>query len=288
MSTNIIQKKSSKTAAYTCCMRAASNLDKDPNYHSDDYLAPVLLPKFARMFINIIKKILAPRGIYEYIIARTKYIDSVFKKVIEEDFKQILLFGAGFDTRAIRFLDNNQNIKVFELDAKYTQEAKINQFKKRKVKSPENLVYIPIDFNKEKIEDKLDEYKFLKNEKCLFILEGLIMYLDEKSVNNTFRIIHEYAGNNSQVVFDYIYASVLRKENLYYGEKSIHKTVLNASEPWTFGIEKGEIGDFLLKKGFRLIEHFNSEELEKKYFKNNTGKTVGRVNGTHCLALAGK
>ncbi|MBN2519784.1 MAG: class I SAM-dependent methyltransferase, partial [Bacteroidales bacterium] len=167
-------------------------------------------------------------------------------------------------------------------------EAKINQFKKRKVKSPDNLVYIPIDFNKETIENKLDEYGFLKNKKCLFILEGLIMYLDEQSVNNTFRIINEYAGNGSLLVFDYVYASVLRKENLYYGEKSIHKTVLNASEPWTFGIEKGEIENFLLKKGFKLVEHFNSEELEKKYFKNNSGKIVGRINGTHCLVLAGK
>ena len=66
-----IQKKSSKTAAYTCCMRAASFLDKNPFYHSDDSFAPVLLPELVRLFIKVIKRIVPPKGIYEYIIART-------------------------------------------------------------------------------------------------------------------------------------------------------------------------------------------------------------------------
>ncbi len=283
-----IQKKSSKTAAYTCCMRAASYLDKNPFYHSGDSVAYVLLPVFVRLFIKIIKSILAPRGIYEYVIGRTKYIDSIFEKAIEENYEQLVIFGAGFDSRGIRFLRNNHTVKVFELDAKTTQEAKLKQFKKRRIKSPENIVYIPVDFNEERIEDKLNEYGFIKNKKSLFILEGLTMYLEEDAVNSTFRIIHEYAGNDSLIVCDYIYASVLRKENIYYGEKSIHKVIFNASEPWKFGIEKGEIETFLLNRGFRLTEHIDPVSLEKRYFKDDTGKIVSKINGTHCLFLAEK
>lgn len=283
-----IQKKSSKTAAYTCCMRAASYLDSNPNYHSEDYIAPKLLPKFASLFINTIKNILAPKGIYEYVIARTKYIDKIFEKALNEDFEQILIFGAGFDSRGIRFLKEEQNIKVFELDTKFTQEAKIKQFIKRKVETPTNLVYIPIDFNKETVEEKLNEYGFMKNKKSLFILEGLIMYLEESAVDNTFKIIYEYAGKGSLVFFDYVYTSVLRNENIYFGEKSIHKVILNASEPWIFGIEKGEINNFLTKRGFKFIEHLDSFEMEERYFKSAKGEIVGRVNGTHCLVLAEK
>ena len=79
-----------------------------------------------------------------------------------------------------------------------------------------------------------------------------MMYLEEDAVNSMFRIIYEYAGNDSLNLCDYIYVSVLRKENIYYGEKSIHKVILNASEPWKFGIEKGEIETFLLNTGSGL------------------------------------
>jgi methyltransferase (TIGR00027 family) len=269
-------------------MRAASNLNKDPVYHSDDFIAPLLLPRFVRLFINIIKKILAPRGIYEYVIARTKYIDSVFENAIQENCEQILIFGAGFDSRGIRLSGKGKPVKVFELDARYTQEAKLNQLKKRRITAPGNIVYIPIDFNKERLEDKLVEYGFSKNKKSLFILEGLIMYLEETAVDNTFSIIHKFADRGSLVVCDYIYASVLRKENLYYGEKNIHRAVLYAGEPWKFGIEKGEIEIFLLNRGFKLIEHLDRGALENRYFIEKRGIISGRINGTHCLFLAEK
>ncbi|MBN1416144.1 MAG: class I SAM-dependent methyltransferase [Bacteroidales bacterium] len=288
MSRNRLQKKSSRTAAYTCTMRAASYLDKNPFYRSGDFIAPMILPRFVRIFISIIKRFLASMGIYEYVIARTKYIDSVFQYAVDNHFDQVILFGAGFDSRAIRFLKEKHTIVIYEIDTKYTQEAKQSQFKKRNIQTPENLIYISVDLNREKIEAKLDEAGVLKNKTCLFILEGLIMYLEADAVSDLFRILYDYAGDGSRVVFDYIYASVVRNENIYFGEKSIHKTILNASEPWIFGIEKGEISTFLSKKGFRLIEHMDTEAMEEKYFTDGAGERKGRINGTHCLVLAEK
>jgi len=51
------------------------------------------------------------------------------------------------------------------------------------------------------------------------------------------------------VVFDYIYASVLRRENKFYGEKEIYNTVSRAGEGWTFAIEDGHIKKFLAERG---------------------------------------
>ena len=42
-------------------------------------------------------KVAAAKGIYEYIIARTKYIDAAFKEALADHFGQILIFGAGFE-----------------------------------------------------------------------------------------------------------------------------------------------------------------------------------------------
>jgi O-methyltransferase involved in polyketide biosynthesis len=84
----------------------------------------------------------------------------------------------------------------------------------------------------------------------------------------------------------YIYASVLRHEDRYYGEKGAVETVTKAGEPWHFGIEKGEIGQFLSRYGFELRDHRDARDLEEMYFKDPAGRIVGRVNGTHCLARA--
>ena len=289
-----IESTTSRTAEFTCVSRAASFFEKNLWYKTDDFIAPRLVPKQLLPFLKLsfirylYKRVLAPNGIYEYVIARTKFIDSIFKKAISDRFDQILIFGAGFDTRGIRFSNYACNTKVFELDVPITQNAKINQLRKRNIKIPSNIVFMPVDFNRENLEDKLSEAGFQKNKKSLFILEGLVMYLTVDAVCSTFNVIQNYSGENSRIVFDYIYSSVLREENLYYGEKEIFNTVKKAGEGWSFGIEKGEIKNFLKKYDFSVIEHLNSEKMEKKYFEDDKGDIIGRINGTHCIVYANK
>ena len=285
-----IESKTSRTAEFTCMVRASSFYEKTPQYKSNDYIAPILVPKFFLPVIkisilrNFFKNRFFPPGMYEYVIARTKYIDSVFQNAMKDGFDQILIFGAGFDSRGVRFATLNKKTNIFELDAPVTQEAKINQFKNRKIEINSNITFISIDFNKESLEDKLTLSGFDKNKKSLFILEGLTMYLDFDAINSTFDIINEFAGENSEIVFDYVYSSVLREENLYYGEFEVFNGVKDRGEPWSFGIEKGEIESFLEDKNLKLIQNLNSEDLENEFFKDENGNILSKVNGTHCIA----
>jgi methyltransferase (TIGR00027 family) len=289
-----IESTTSRTAEMTCLSRACSALETNHCYKSDDYIAPLLLPNGLKPFLHIslarrlFTKVAAPNGIYEYVIARTKYIDPAYKRALTEQFDQVLIFGAGFDTRALRFQDAMGNSRVFELDVPVTQQAKIMQYQKRHLVIPPNLTFIAIDFDKESLPMKLNEAGFYKYRQCLFILEGLMMYLQPKSVAVTFRTIQDYAGKGSCVVFDYIYASVLRKEGIYYGEEGIIQTVSGAGEQWHFGIEKGQIEQFLAKYAMQLIDHKDARGLEQAYFSDIKGRIIGRVNGTHCLVTAEK
>ncbi len=288
-----IDSKTSRTAQWTCTCRVISFLETNEQYHSDDYVSLLIVPSFLkgmfkfsfgrRCFVNLTAK-----GIYEYVIARTKYIDSEFTNTLKEGCDQVLIFGAGFDSRGIRFPDLAQNTRIFELDVPITQNAKIGRYKEKGIKTPENLIFVPIDFEKQSIAERLNESGFIKGQKCLFILEGLIMYLQPEALERTFRIIQEYAGPGSKIIFDYIYASVLRKENLYYGEQDMVRRVSKAKEAWVFGIEKGKIKEFLAQYGFKMLDHSDSNDLEQKFFKDKDGKITGRVNGTHCLVTAVK
>jgi methyltransferase (TIGR00027 family) len=230
----------------------------------------------------------APKGIYEYVIARTKYIDAVFKQALTKEFNQVLIFGAGFDTRALRFQEVIGNARIFELDVQVTQQAKINQYQKRHLAIPQNLTFIAIDFDKESLPMKLNEAGFCMHRKTLFLLEGLVMYLQQDSVESTFQTIMDYAGKGSWIVFDYIFASVLRKEGTYFGETGIEQTVSSVGEQWHFGIEKGNIEQFLAKYAMKLIDHKEAKDLEQEYFTDSIGKIIGRVNGTHCLVTSEK
>jgi O-methyltransferase involved in polyketide biosynthesis len=130
------------------------------------------------------------------------------------------------------------------------------------------------------------ESGFEKDKKSLFILEGLTMYLQPESVDETFKIIREFAGVGSKVIFDYIYASVLRREHLYKGEKELYQSVFKEGEGFSFGIEKGSIDEFLAGYGLKALNIMDSTALTDMFFKDNKGKLLAMVNGTHCIVTA--
>ena len=225
---------------------------------------------------------------YEYVIARTKYIDAAFSQALAEQFDQVLVFGAGFDTRALRFEAEAGRTRIFELDVPVTQNAKLQEYRKKGLAIPSNVVFVAVDFDKESLPRRLDEAGFHTQQRSLFILEGLLMYLQPESVDELFRTIQGYAGPGSRVVFDYVHASVLRGEGKRYGERGATKMVAQADEPWQFGIESEAIEGFLSTYDLKLTDHRDAQALEAMYFTDGSGRVVGRVNGTHCLVTAQK
>jgi len=100
------------------------------------------------------------------------------------------------------------------------------------------------------------------------------------------KLIKRISGPDSRIVFDYIYSSVLRHEEKYYGDEELHKNVEDVGEPWGFGVEEDSIKTFLDEHGFRIIEELNGDTLDKRYFTDPDGNLVGRVNASHSIVLA--
>ena len=288
-----IESKISRTAEFTCLVRGLSNLEKREQYKSDDYVSLIIMndvirPLLAFSFFKRKFMDKYPAGMYEYVIARTKAIDGEFNRALEHGFEQILIFGAGFDSRGIRLGNNVKNTRVFELDAPVTQAAKIKRYRQKRVEIPENLVFIPIDFDRESLPERLEQSGFEKGRPSLFILEGLTMYLQPESVDGTFKVIEEFAGSGSRVIFDHIYASVVRQENVYEGEEALYSNVAAEGERFCFGIEKGHADEFLNAYGFTVEKIMDADALEDKFFHGMHGELVGRVNKTHCIITAVK
>ena len=263
-------------------------------YKSGDWVAPRLLPRKLQILLRIrltrtlLARLLGPQGIYEWVIARTRYIDEVFLRARAEGFAHILIFGAGFDSRAVRFQRELSDAKVFELDAPSTQAAKIGQFRGRGIAIPSNVIFVPINFEGDSITERLMEGGFCSGRKTLVLLEGVLQYLAPDAAHATLDVIRELIGPGSVLVFDYAHASVVRGEGNDFGEARMTRGVNRYGESWQFGLEEADVEPFLCRFGFRLLERSGPRELEKAYFTNEEGRVTARVNGTQSIVKAAR
>ena len=288
-----IERKGSSTAGYTCFSRACATREQDERFRGPDYLAEIFMPPIPNILLNVplLRKLcmrkLFPTGIYEYVLARTRVFDEVFVDALERGFSQVVMLGAGMDTRALRFQNRNKGATIFELDIHATQRYKREVLERKKIAPPVKLVFAPIDFNKQRIAAVLSEVGYRDEQQTLFLWEGVTMYLEAEAVDSTLAFIRSSAAEGSLVVFDYVRASVLRYENTLYGERDIRGTVARAEEGWIFGIEDGVIDGFLAERGLQMLSHYTPSDLEAAYLTAKDGTKFGRINETHCIVIAG-
>jgi len=67
-------------------------------------------------------------GVYYYVNARTHHIDTLLKQAAKNRAKQVVILGAGYDSRAYRFYNEVPKVKFFEVDFPATL-----QYKKKKI-----------------------------------------------------------------------------------------------------------------------------------------------------------
>jgi methyltransferase (TIGR00027 family) len=119
----------------------------------------------------------------------------------------LVKLGAGYDSRAYRF-DLHQ-VKTFEVDHPATQQDKLEKVKAIFGESPRHVCYVPVDFNTKSAADRLLQFGFDPTLKTIFIWQGVSMYLTAQAVDNTLSFAMQCSGNESAVVFDFIYQEVL-------------------------------------------------------------------------------
>ena len=285
-----VLEKASHTALMATVYRFLATKDKRKQFRGPDNLAQVFLPPKAGFFLSFkffrkffIRKLheKAP-GTYEYVTARTKFFDELFVNSLKEDIPQIVLLGAGYDTRAFRFQEILGRTTIYEIDVPTTQNNKLKLLKRNRVTIPENLTYVPVNFNTDNVEQTLLKAGYDPTKKTLFIWEGVTMYISEEAINNTFSFVKNNSGMGSSIAFDYLYKSVILGKCSYYGARELAEVVKKKGEIFSFGIEEGKIDEFLLEKGFTHISHFTPNQFEEKYLYDDNRNFMGNIYGFAC------
>ena len=224
-------------------------------------------------------------GVPGEVIGRTRYIDDRLKARIEDGIEQLVILGAGYDSRPYRFDELKEKVKVFEVDYPSTQEVKLKRVKRILGHIPDYVVYIPIDFDRERLDEKLYIGGYDKALKTFFIWEGVTYYITEKAVDETLAFVANNSGEGSSIIFDYAFRSVLDGASDIEQVNRVLKAYERVAAPLTsehfvFGVEEGSIQEFLSHRGLRLIENVNGEFFESAYFKGvHQTREVSRLCG---------
>ncbi|HEX2998527.1 MAG TPA: SAM-dependent methyltransferase [Anaerolineales bacterium] len=276
--------QSSLTATGIAIMRGVeSERPADERICYDPYarrFVPAWLYTLMRFFIRSGYAEWRGPGVNGFLAARDRYIDDVLQNSLGEGLQQLVILGAGYDSRAYRF--DLAGMKVFEVDHPATQEDKLAKLKAIFGKIPEHVTYVPVDFNTQTLENRLLESGYEPKRKTLFIWQGVSMYLTSEAVDSTLAFVVNHSGKGSAVVFDYIHQAVLDAQK--HGEiKNMRRYRFMTGEGLTFGIPEGAVETFLKERGFRSMKDVDVDYLKATYF---TGKNAGRaVAGGYGIAI---
>ena len=201
-------------------------------------------------------------------IARTKWIDDEVTQALEIA-KQLVLLGAGFDTRAYR-LPSAQRVITFELDHPETSRAKQAVLRPEMGSAPTQVRFVHIDFNLQSIGDVLAQAGFDKTQPACFVWEGVTNYLTAEAVDGVLRQIAQTAMDGV-LLFTYVHRDVLDQPQRFFGAEKLTSRLRSYGEPWTFGLYPQEIEGYLAARGLRLMKDLSVAEAWQRVGRSNSG-----------------
>src|SRR5262252_7135861 len=161
-----------RTPHITAWARALTRLIYPKEIANEDYCAEwFLLP--SQRLLNRVPRFaewLAERrapGALAYFNARTRWFDSVLR-MSPARIEQLVILGAGFDSRALRFAD--RVTLAFDVDQPEVLATKAKYLSAARAKSPAS--FVPIDFSSQGLEQALLAGGYRPDVPALFLWEG--------------------------------------------------------------------------------------------------------------------
>jgi len=278
----------SRTSILTAAARAFGSREPDPSVRNPDWIAdrPIGPAELALISDHPISKAL-DRDFQEAIrdpdifgfawlmLVRTRFIDELTERAVRGGATQLVILGAGFDTRAHRFTELLQDAAVIEIDYGTTQEYKRRRVEAALGGAPANVVYAPIDFMRENLGEVLRRAGFQSGRKTYYICEGVSMYVPEEGMKETLRAIAAESAPGSVLLLEYLNRAGLELFRKY--PAGMIKNAFDWGEPFVFGVPDGQDREFFREAGLELGEtlKIGSPESLKRYATRQDGSYYG-------------
>ena len=244
----------SGTAFVVAEYRAEENLE----------LAPIYNDPVVGLFLNDATRRAAERvssqfpAVKDMVKTRTRYFDDMLDAQIAAGIRQVVILGAGLDTRAVR--KRSAGVRYFEIDDPATLDLKRCRYADAHIDA--GVTLIPGNYVSDGLIDLLRSSGFEWNVPTYIIWEGNVMYMPLAIDKQTMRQLRQHV-KKFRLSFDYLSESVIAKST---GDASL--TVLVKSfeamrAPWLSGID--DIHSLAREVDLRVVENVTTGELYRQY-----------------------
>ena len=173
---------------------------------------------------------------------------------------QYVICGAGSDTFSFR--NDDPDIEIFEIDHPDTQRYKLDKIAQLEWNIPKNVHFVSVDFEKERMTEKLIESGFDVNKKTFFSILGVSYYLTLDVFSETLAQIAKLSALGSVVVFDYPIKSGEFPRRVY----RLEEITECLGEVMQGGFDYNEVSRALYSLGFQIDTYMPPEKVQVKYF----------------------
>jgi methyltransferase (TIGR00027 family) len=190
---------------------------------------------------------------------RTKYFDDKLDAQILAHCRQVVILGAGLDTRAAR--KPAPGVTYFEIDDAATLKLKQMSYEQRHIDV--NVRFIPGNYVTDGLIDLLKQNDFDFNLPTFLIWEGNTMYLPLDSSKHMLTQLKKYV-KRFRLSFDYMAKAVISNTTGDTGITNLIGSFANMGAPWISGIS--DIQGFARELSLTVVENFKTAQLYRTYW----------------------
>jgi methyltransferase (TIGR00027 family) len=193
---------------------------------------------------------------------RTRYLDHHVTHWTAAGFSQVVILGAGLDTRAARLAA--AGVRFYEVDHPATQADKRRRLAALDEYPMEAAHYVPCDFESgADFFDELSSGGFDPNLPALILWEGVTPYLTEAAVRLTARRIATRFEPRSILLFDYVGKRMAEGRDIPDKDRATLRYVADLGEPIRWGTN--HVLPLLYEEGFRHVRTVTFDDLALTY-----------------------
>ena len=273
--------------------RAAGRLDphaKNPDHLAARLLAPrlkLVLAPGVRHVVRLAYELSCP-GLYMFVQARTHAFDRVLRERLGSELDQLVVLGAGYDTRAYRFADSLATASIVEVDLRATQVGKQAALARAGIDAA-RVSFLATDLTREPLDTALARAGIDSRRRTLFLWEGVTPYLPESAVRATLDFVGRGAPGTA-IVFDYLYRRAFDQPDAFRGVRGLRRVMERRREPWLFALDPEDLPRFVEASGLSLVRDEGPAELARYVELGPTRAMLGfggvalAVNGRNTLS----
>jgi methyltransferase (TIGR00027 family) len=283
------------TAEGACALRAAGAHEHDPAIRCPDAMAAGFL---GGLNVTTLAKRRVGRwlllraadrwrpGAYTYEIMRTKFIDEIVLNEADAGLEELILLGAGLDSRPYRLAHKLGGMRVIEVDHPASQITKRNRLRRLLDYEPTNVTFVPVDFSHDDLGRRLLAVGHEMTAKTLFVWCGVSPYLPENAATEVLSWVGAHQNPGTSITFDVCWAEAIDGSRNYRGASELRKSVARRGEPLRWGVPEGQLDVALERFGLHSERTVGGEAGRCAYLKRSNGKLHSPPYGSWVLVHA--